>query len=94
VINSAVQANNERLVLVDVNEFFEQVREGIINAGGVPLTASLAPPNGAFSVDGVHPNARANAFLANYFIDAINQKWSSSIPKVNPNAYMGNDLPR
>ncbi|MFC4871629.1 hypothetical protein [Negadavirga shengliensis] len=94
VINSAVQANNERLVLVDVNEFFEQVREGIINAGGVPLTASLAPPNGAFSVDGVHPNARANAFLANYFIEAINQKWSSSIPKVNPNAYMGNDLPR
>lgn len=94
VISAAVQANSERLVLVDVNELFEEVRSGTIHFGGVPLTASLAPPNGGFSVDGVHPNARANAFLANHFIDAINLKWGSSIPKVNPNAYMGNDLPR
>lgn len=94
IIQAAVTAQNERLVLVDVNDFLNRVASGSINAGSVPLANSIIPPNGGFSVDGVHTNARANAFLANYFIDALQEKWGSSIPKVNPNAYIGNDLPR
>lgn len=65
-----------------------------VNAGGVALNASIIPPNGGFSVDGVHPNGRAHAFLTNLVIDAINAKWEANILKVNPNAYVGNDLPR
>lgn len=93
-ISAAVQANSERLVLVDVNDLLNKVLAGEVRAGGVGLTASITPPNGGFSLDGVHPNARAHAFVANHFIDAINAKWGSNIKKVNPNEFIGNDLPR
>ena len=94
IIQAATQSQSDRLVLVDINDLFNKVLQGSISAGGVPLTASIAPPNGALSVDGVHPNARGSAFIANHFIDAINQKWNANIPKANPNNFMGNDLPR
>jgi hypothetical protein len=94
VISAAVQANSERLVLVNVNQLLQTALEGGLRANGVPLTASIAPPNGGFSADGVHPNNRGSAFIANHFIEVINEKWGSTIPKVNPNAFMGNDLPR
>lgn len=94
IISAAVQANNDRLVLVDVNDLLNRVLQGQVSSGGVGLTASIVPPTGGFSLDGVHPNARAHAFVANHFIDAINAKWGASIPKANPNNYIGNDLPR
>ncbi|AGA79899.1 hypothetical protein [Echinicola vietnamensis] len=94
MIAATVDANAERLVLVDAASFIEQVAAGQVNAGGVALNASIIPPNGGFSVDGVHPNGRAHAFLTNLVIDAINAKWEANILKVNPNAYVGNDLPR
>ncbi|WP_154858953.1 hypothetical protein [Cyclobacterium xiamenense] len=94
IIQSAVALEPDRLVLVDVRDLMNRVAEGTVNAGTVPLSNSIIPPNGGFSTDGIHPNARANAFLANHFIEAINQKWGSTIPLANPNAYMGNDLPR
>lgn len=93
LIAAAVQASSNRLVLVDVNNLLNQVLQGQINAGGALLTASIIPPNGGFSLDGVHPNARSHAFIANHFIDAINAKWGANIPRSNPNAYPGNDLP-
>ncbi|AWW33294.1 hypothetical protein DN752_22130 [Echinicola strongylocentroti] len=94
LITAAVNANSERLVLVDAAAFFDQVADGKINAGGVTLNASITPPSGGFSVDGVHPNGRANAFITNLVIEMINAKWGANIPQVNPNAYIGNDLPR
>lgn len=93
-INAAVQANNDRLVLVDVNNLLNRVLSGQVTSGGVALTASIIPPAGGFSLDGVHPNARAHAFVANLFIERINEKWGANIPKANPNAFIGNDLPR
>lgn len=93
-ISAAVTANPERLVLADVKDLLDRTATGGVNAGGQTLTASILPPNGGFSLDGVHPNARAHAFVANLFIEAINTKWGANIPRVNPNAYVGNDLPR
>lgn len=93
VIAAAVQANTARLVLVDVNALLSRVLQGQVNFGGQALTASIIPPNGGFSVDGVHPNGRAHAFVANEFITRINEKWGSNIPLINPNAVVGNDLP-
>ena len=93
-ITAAVAANEERLLLVDINEFLNQVVQGMVSSANVGLTASIIPPNGGFSLDGVHPNARAHAFIANLIIDGINGKWQANLPKVNPNAYPGNDLPR
>ncbi|MEX2514466.1 MAG: hypothetical protein WD398_16310 [Cyclobacteriaceae bacterium] len=94
IIQDAVLVHPDRLVLVDTNDFLTQVASGSISAGTVPMTSSIAPPNGGFSVDGIHINARGSAFIANYFIETINQKWGSTIPKVNPNEFIGNDLPR
>lgn len=93
VISAAVQANAQRLVLVDVNGLLNRVQQGQVNFGGVSLTASIVPPNGGLSVDGIHPNGRAHGFIANEFITAINTKWGSNIPLLNPNAITGNDLP-
>ncbi len=93
VISAAVQANSGRLVLVDINNLLNRVQLGQVNFGGVSLTASIVPPNGGFSVDGVHPNGRAHGFIANEFIKAINAKWGSNIPVINPNGITGNDLP-
>ncbi|UCS92737.1 hypothetical protein KZP23_18950 [Echinicola marina] len=94
IITGQVNTNTERLLLIDIKSFFEKVQNGAINSEGAVLSASIIPPSGGFSVDGIHPNARAHAFISNLCAEAINQKWNASIPKVNPNAYIGNDLPR
>lgn len=93
-ISAAAQANSSRLILIDINDFISQVAQGMVSHGNVTLTATIVPPSGAFSVDGMHPNGRAQAFIANLIIEKINEKWGSNIPKTNPNAYPGNDLPR
>jgi hypothetical protein len=46
----------------------------------------LAPdfsPNGVFSTDGIHPNPRGNAIVANEIISVIENNFGASIPKVN-----------
>jgi hypothetical protein len=93
-IAAAAQAQPERLLLIDVNEFLTQVSQGLVSFGNIGLTASIVPPTGAFSVDGIHPNGRAHAFIANLIIEKINEKWGATLPKTNPNAFPGNDLPR
>lgn len=93
IILTAVQGADTRLVLVDVNSLLNEVLQGGVSFNGQALTASIIPPNGGFSVDGIHPNGRAHAFVANEFIEQINSKWGSNIPFINPNAVVGNDLP-
>lgn len=92
-IASVVQANAERLVLIDANKALRDVRAGTVSINGSSLTASISPPFGAFSLDGVHPNPRGSAYIANVFIQAINSKWGAKIPLCNPNDFIGNALP-
>jgi len=40
-------------------------------------------PNGVFSTDGIHPNPRGNAILANEFIEVIEEAFGASIPEVD-----------
>ncbi|MDN3670946.1 hypothetical protein QWY93_16635 [Echinicola jeungdonensis] len=93
-IEAAVNSNSDRLVMVDAAQLVEQATAGNLNAGGVSLTNSIIPPTGGISLDGIHPNGRGNAFLTNLIIENINSKWNANIPRVNPNAYVGNDLPQ
>jgi hypothetical protein len=60
---------------------------------GVTITPALTPPTGVFSEDGVHPNSRGYAYMANVFIDAINAKFGATIPKANLGDYKGTGLP-
>jgi len=43
----------------------------------------------AFSSDGVHMTAQGYALVANFFIDAINDKYKAQLKPVNPNLYPG-----
>ena len=70
---------------------FVTAKAALVN--GVTITPSFAPPTGAFSEDGLHPNNRGNAFTANIFIDAINTKFSAVIPKATLAGYAGTGLP-
>lgn len=94
IIANAASSNTDRLVFVDTKKLMDDISQGLVSPNNVPLSNSIIPPNGAFSTDGVHPNARGSAVLANHFIKAINDKWGSTIPMANPNAFIGNDLPR
>ncbi|PAU92996.1 hypothetical protein CK503_13810 [Aliifodinibius salipaludis] len=40
-------------------------------------------PNGVFSTDGIHPNPRGNAILANEFIRVIEDAFGANIPEVD-----------
>ncbi len=92
-IKAAVDAQAARLVLVDMNKALADVRAGLVSINGSSFTASITPPFGAFSLDGVHPNQRGQAFIANQFIQAINAKWGAKIPLCNPNDFVGNAFP-
>ena len=48
---------------------------------------------GAFSLDAVHLTGKGYAVVANYFIDAINEKYGSTLRNVNPNNYPGVMIP-
>src|SRR5690606_555614 len=62
-IADAVVANSSRLVLVDINSVMTLIKNNGVSIKGSGFTASILPPFGAFSLDGVHPNARGMAFI-------------------------------
>lgn len=86
-----------RVAVADVNQAFKELANagpGGLFIDGLLISASLAPPYGGFSEDGVHPNSRGYAFTANIFIEAINEKFGATIPKVNIGNFPGTGLPQ
>ncbi len=92
-IKSQVDAAGARLVLIDLNKILKDLKTTTASVNGSSLSASILPPFGAYSTDGIHPNSRGYAYLANKIIESINAKWRSAIPLSNPNDYVGNALP-
>ena len=84
-------ADENDLALVDMNTNFKSFHSGL-TFDGIKFTTTFVT-GGLFSLDGVHPNPRGSAIIANYFIDAINAKYSASIPKVNISDYPGIRFP-
>lgn len=85
-IESVAEANN--LAFVNVNSILDKVAN---SEDGVPfdefdLDARLVF-GGAFSLDGIHPTARGYAYLANNFIEAINDTYGSNFPLVEAKNY-------
>jgi hypothetical protein len=94
IIKGIAETNSSRLAFADVNATFTTLvtnKAGVYN--GVTITPNFAPPTGVFSEDGVHPNSRGYSFMSNVFIDAINAKFSATIPKSNIAEYKGTGLP-
>jgi hypothetical protein len=53
---------------------------------GVRIAPDFSP-SGFFSTDGIHPNPRGHAIIANELIQFINSSWGSNIPRLNTTIY-------
>ncbi|RLD20298.1 MAG: hypothetical protein DRI71_10575 [Bacteroidetes bacterium] len=93
IIKSVADGNSGSLAFLDFNTFFADFAQNGLIIHGAGMDTSIVPPFGAFSLDGVHPNARGAAYIASLFIDKINEVFGSNIPNLNPNNYPGNELP-
>ncbi|GAA3958664.1 SGNH/GDSL hydrolase family protein [Hymenobacter antarcticus] len=85
-------ANSKGLALFDSNTFFNGVARNGLVVNGVNNTASFISGN-LFSLDGVHPTPRGYAVIANEMIRAINAKYGSAVPGVDPTTYRGVRFP-
>ncbi len=93
IIKAKLEAHSDRILAIDADMINLNVLANNPSIRGVTLTGSILPPSGGYSLDAIHPNARYHAYFANEILKAINKKWGSSIPELNPNDYVGNDLP-
>ncbi|HMB98721.1 MAG TPA: hypothetical protein VKM36_09575 [Balneolaceae bacterium] len=93
MIEGAVNAANQggvRLGIYDANSPSSAFRDifGLSDGElGIRINGTLFQPdfspNGVFSTDGVHPNQRGNAILANEFINEIENTFDASIPEAD-----------
>jgi hypothetical protein len=93
IIEAGVAAHSDRLALVDAYSIFKDLKTNGASINGIGLNATLQPPYAFFSADGIHPNGRGAAYMANKMITIINTKFNARVPLTNPNDYPGNDLP-
>jgi len=80
-------ADEFNLALVDINNLLGESVTGIIFDGLNFNTQYIK--GGIFSLDGLHLSPRGNAIVANHFIEAINNRYGSTIPKVSPTQFPG-----
>ena len=80
-------AQAKGLAFVDVNAFYKKIKSGIVY-NGISINSQFVK-GGMFSLDGIQLNPLGNAMLANEFIKAINQTYSSTIQQVDVTKYRG-----
>ncbi|MEA2560489.1 MAG: hypothetical protein QOH06_1993 [Acidobacteriota bacterium] len=82
--NTIIRSEATRVgaAFVDMNAVFREVATNGVEVGGITFTENFLT-GGIFSYDGVHPNAFGYAYVANLFIDAINDQYDGEIPLVN-----------
>ncbi|MFL9844698.1 SGNH/GDSL hydrolase family protein [Flavobacterium rhizosphaerae] len=93
--NTAIRdvAASHNLAVADMNQILGQlvsglrVDDGQIYTADYFSTASLSTV--VFSLDGVHPNARGYALVANEIIKVINGYYNAHLPQINPGYYPG-----
>ena len=82
--NATIQslATQAGLGLVDAKGLLEELSTSGIASDGFVLTGDYVT-GGAFSMDGIHLNARGYAFLANEFLKAIDDTYGSNFEDAN-----------
>ena len=87
-------AASKNLAVADMNAIMNQLVSGLRADNGTIYTANYF--NGLateykvlFSLDGVHPNARGYAVIANEIIKVINAKYKSNLPLHDPTYFPG-----
>ena len=86
--NTAIKALADQydIAFVDIQSLMNTLAQGGVSFDGGTITNTFGT-GGAFSLDGVHPTQRGYAVVANNFIRAINSKYNSDLPLVNPGSY-------
>lgn len=92
IIHGIAQAKG--LAVADMNDILGQLVYGLRTADGQIYTADYFRGIGnlntvLFSLDGVHPNARGYAFVANEIIKVINRHYKAHLPLLNVAEYPG-----
>lgn len=88
-LNSQIQlsASAHGVAVVDMYSYMFKLQSGM-TFDGVDYTASYIE-GGGFSLDGVHPNTRGYAIIANKFIEVINATYGSNLKPVSVQNYRG-----
>ena len=76
-------ANAKGLAFVDVNAIMTQLSKTGIRFDNYHMSATYGQ-GGAFSWDGIHITARANAYIANQFLQAIESTYGAKFNKFKP----------
>lgn len=79
-------AEEKNLAFVDVNALMTQLANGGIRFDNYHMSSTFIQ-GGAFGLDGIHITARANAYIANKFIEAINLKYGSTLRTYKPGEF-------
>jgi len=91
--NTAIQqlATVKDLAVADMASVMQQLHDDLTTEDGSIYTADYFNGSNmdqlAFGLDGVHPNPRGYAIIANDFIKVINAKYNAHLPLVNPSYY-------
>lgn len=83
--------SNENIALVDLDAVLKEISGTGANFDGFNLTSDLVT-GGAFGLDGVHLNARGYAYMANKFLEAIDENFGSNFIE-SGNVAKANDFP-
>ncbi len=81
-------AENHGLAFVDANAVLRQLATGGIRFGSYHMSSTFVT-GGAFSLDGIHLSPRANAHVANLFMEAINETYGSTLRPYSPENFPG-----
>lgn len=91
IIRSAAEAKG--LAVADMNALMNQLISGLRLQDGQIYTADYFSTTRLnttlFSLDGIHPNARGYAVVANEIIRVINEHYNAKLPMVNVGGYPG-----
>ena len=84
-MNDAVSSVSTRpfVTKVDLADLLADISTNGVRIGGNLYTSAFVT-GGLFSLDGVHPNDLGYALMANQLIDAVNVRFGSRVPRVNP----------
>ncbi|MFT5753767.1 MAG: lysophospholipase L1-like esterase [Flavobacterium sp.] len=94
--NAAIKsiAASKNLAVADMNAILGVLVNGLRSVNGQIYTANyfsgaVTENKVLFSLDGVHPNARGYAVVANEIIKVINSHYKSNMPFLNPSYFTG-----
>ncbi len=79
-------ADQYNLAFVDFNAIMKEIDQNGITMNGIKFTTKYITGN-LFSLDGIHLTPQGNAAVANYFIQAINNKYGTKVPEVDVSTF-------